>query len=173
MRDRLAGRGWYCFQDGYSGYNQISIELEYQEKNIFTCPYGTFAFKRVSYGLCNAPTIFYHCMMSIFFDIVNDTFEVFVDDFSIVGDTFDDYFLHLNRVVKYCEEANLVLNWDKCHFMVKEGIVLGHKISKRGIVVDNVKIKVIEKFASPISVKGYLDLPLACRLLSPVYKGFL
>ena len=70
MLDRLAGKGWYCFLDGYSGYYQISIAPEDQEKTTFTCPYGTFAFKRMSFGLCNAPATFQRCMMSIFSDMV-------------------------------------------------------------------------------------------------------
>uniref|UniRef100_A0A3Q7GF33 Reverse transcriptase domain-containing protein n=1 Tax=Solanum lycopersicum TaxID=4081 RepID=A0A3Q7GF33_SOLLC len=70
MLDRLVGNGWYCFLDGYSGYNQISIAPEDQEKTTFTCPYGTFTFKRLLFGLCNAAATFRRCMMSIFFDMV-------------------------------------------------------------------------------------------------------
>ena len=70
MLDRLAEKGWYCFLDGYLGYIQISIAPEDQEKTTFTCPYGTFAFKRISFGLCNAPATFQRCMMSIFSDMV-------------------------------------------------------------------------------------------------------
>uniref|UniRef100_A0A3Q7GTB1 Reverse transcriptase domain-containing protein n=1 Tax=Solanum lycopersicum TaxID=4081 RepID=A0A3Q7GTB1_SOLLC len=83
MLDRLAGKGWYCFLDGYSGYNQISIAPEDQEKNTFTCPYGTFAFRRMPFGLYNAPATFQRRMMSIFSDMVEDTIEVFMDDFSV------------------------------------------------------------------------------------------
>ena len=81
MLDRLAQKGWYCFLDGYSGYNKISISPEDQEKTTFTCPYGTFAFKRMLFGLCNAPATFQRCMMSLFSDMVEDTIEVFMDDF--------------------------------------------------------------------------------------------
>ena len=81
MLDRLARKGWYYFFDGYSGYNLISIAPEDQEKTTFTCPYGTFAFRRMPFGLCNAPTTFQRCMMSIFSDMVEDTIEVFMDDF--------------------------------------------------------------------------------------------
>ena len=87
MIDRLVGKGWYYSLDGYSGYNQISIASEDQEKTTFTCPYGTFAFKRMPFGLCNAPSTFHRCIMSIFSDMVEDTIEVFMDDFSVVGDS--------------------------------------------------------------------------------------
>ncbi|XP_015086997.1 uncharacterized protein LOC107030118 [Solanum pennellii] len=86
--------------------------------------------------------------------MVEDTLEVFMNNFSIVGDTFDDCLLNISKEVQRCEEANLVLNWEKCHFMVKEVIVLGYKVSQKGIEVDKVKIEVIEKFPHPIFVKG-------------------
>uniref|UniRef100_A0A3Q7JLM4 Reverse transcriptase domain-containing protein n=1 Tax=Solanum lycopersicum TaxID=4081 RepID=A0A3Q7JLM4_SOLLC len=88
MIDRLVGKGWYYSLDGYSGYNQISIASEDQEKTTFTCPYGTFAFKRMPFGLCNAPSTFHRCIMSIFSDMVEDTIEVFMDDFSVYGESW-------------------------------------------------------------------------------------
>ena len=136
MLDRLAGKGSYYFLNDYSGYNQISIAPEDQEKTTFTCPYGSFAFKRMPFVLCNAPTTFQRCMMSIFFDMVEDTIEMFMGDFSVVGDSFKRCLSHLSEVLKRCEDCNLVLNWEKCHFMVKEGILLGHRISVKGIEVD-------------------------------------
>ena len=81
MLDRLAGHKYYCFLDGYSGYNQIAIAPEDQEKTTFTCPYGTFAFRRMPFGLCNAPGTFQCCMMAIFSEMVEKTIEVFMDDF--------------------------------------------------------------------------------------------
>ena len=72
MLDRLSERLWYCFLDGYSGYNQISIAPEDQDKTTFTCPYGIFAFKRMPFGLYNAPATFQRCMMEIFHDMVDD-----------------------------------------------------------------------------------------------------
>ncbi|KAK0592725.1 hypothetical protein LWI29_024263 [Acer saccharum] len=111
MLERLAGHSHYCFLDGYSGYNQIAIAPEDQEKTTFTCPFGTFAYRRMPFGLCNAP------------------------------------------VLKRCEENNLVLNWEKCHFMVQQGIVLGHVISRRGIEVDKAKVEVISSLQPPKSVK--------------------
>ena len=86
--DRLAWHSHYCFLDGYSSYNQIAIALEDQGKSTFTCPYGTFAFRRMPFGLCNAPATFQRCMMSIFSDLVEEVMEIFMDDFSIYGSHF-------------------------------------------------------------------------------------
>ena len=107
MLDKLFRKGWYCFLDSYWGYNQISIAPEDQEKTTFTCPYGTFAFKRMPFRLCNAPANLYRCMMSIFADMVKDTIEVFTDDFSVVGDSFDHCLSHLAKVLKRCEIVTL------------------------------------------------------------------
>ncbi|KAL5570821.1 hypothetical protein UlMin_020418 [Ulmus minor] len=104
--------------NGYSGYNQIPLAPEDQEKTTFTCPY------------------------------------VFMDDFSVFGSSFDNCLANLSLVLQRCVDTNLVLNWEKCHFMVREGIVLGHRISVKGIEVDRAKIDVIEKLPPPINVKG-------------------
>ncbi|KAH0682220.1 hypothetical protein KY289_019972 [Solanum tuberosum] len=133
---------------------EISIALEDQEKTTFSCPYGTFAFKRMTIGLCNALATFQRCMMSIFSDMVEDTIEIFMDDLSMVGDSFDGCLMYLAELPKRCEKCNIVLNWEKCHFMVKEGIVLGHRISEKGIEVDRAKVEVIEKLPPLISIKG-------------------
>ncbi|GJT69016.1 reverse transcriptase domain-containing protein [Tanacetum coccineum] len=154
MLERLAGNEYYCFLDGFSGYFQIPIDPQDQEKTTFTCPYGTFAYRRMSFGLCNALDTFQRCMMAIFYDMIEETMEVFMDDFSVFGDSFSSCLSHLDKMLKRCEDTNLVLNWEKCHFMVKEGIVLGHKISKSGIEVDRAKVDVIAKLPHPTTVKG-------------------
>ena len=136
MLDRLVGHPYFCFLDGYSGYNQISIALEDQEKTTVTCPYDTFAFRRMSFGLCNAPATFQRCMVSIFSDLVVEAMEIFMDDFSVYGFSFEHCLKNLEIVLQRCQDKNLALNWEKFHFMVTEGIVLGHKISVAGIEVD-------------------------------------
>ena len=128
MLDRLAGHEYYCFLDGYSGYNQIFISPGDREKTTFTCMYGTFAFRRMPFRLCNAPGTFQCCMMAIFSYMVERPIEVFTDDFSMLGKYFDNCSENLKQALIRCEETNLVLNWEKCHFMVKEGIALGHRI---------------------------------------------
>ncbi|XP_070057027.1 uncharacterized protein [Nicotiana tomentosiformis] len=124
---------------------------EDQEKTAFTCPYGTFAFKRMSFGLCNAPTTFQRCMAAIFTDTMEKFVEVFMDDFSVFGSSYDDCLKNLSKVLARCEETNLVLNWETCHFMVQEGIVLCHRVSKSGIEVDKAKVEEVEKLPPPIS----------------------
>ncbi|GKE49397.1 reverse transcriptase domain-containing protein, partial [Tanacetum coccineum] len=154
MLERLAGNEYYCFLDGFSGYFQIPIDPQDQEKTTFTYPYGTFAYRRMPFGLCIAPSTFQRCMIAIFHDMIEETMEVFMDDFSVFGDSFSSCLSHLDKMLKRCEDTNLVLNWEKCHFMVKEGIALGHKILKSGIEVDRENVDVIANLPLPTSLKG-------------------
>ncbi|KAK1618757.1 hypothetical protein QYE76_024274 [Lolium multiflorum] len=94
------------------------------------------------------------CMSAIFHGFCESIVEVFMNDFSVYGNSFDNCLRNLDKVLQRCEETNLVLNWEKCHFMVNEGIVLGHKISERGIEVDRAKVEAIEKMPYPRDVKG-------------------
>ncbi|GJX70727.1 reverse transcriptase domain-containing protein [Tanacetum coccineum] len=159
MLERLAGNEFYCFLDGFSGYFQIPIDPKDQEKTTFTCPYGTFAYRRMPFGLCNAPGTFQRCMMAIFHDMIEKTMEVFMDDFSVFGDSFSSCLANLDKMLKRCEDTKLALNWEKSHFMVKEGIVLGHKISRKGIEVDKAKVD------KHVRIKSSVDVYLAKKLL--------
>nr|GEV20756.1 DNA-directed DNA polymerase [Tanacetum cinerariifolium] len=125
MLKRLAGNEYYCFLDGFSGYLKIPIDPKDQENTTFTCPYGTFAFRHMPFGLCNAPGT----------------------------NSFKPCLSHLDKMLKRCEDTNLCLNWEKSHFMVKEGIILGHKISKNGIKIDKAKVDVIANLPHPTTVK--------------------
>ncbi|WVZ84127.1 hypothetical protein U9M48_031188 [Paspalum notatum var. saurae] len=145
MLERLAKNTHFCYLDGYSGFFQIPIHPDDQHKTTFTCPYGTFAYRRMPFGLCNAPASFQRCMMAIFSDFIEDIMEVFMDDFSVHG---------TKKVLKRCEEVDLVLNWEKCHFMVTRGLVLGHVISEKGIEVDKAKIETVEKLPPPTNIKS-------------------
>ncbi|TQE03197.1 hypothetical protein C1H46_011200 [Malus baccata] len=154
MLERLAGHSHYCFLDGYSGYNQIAVAPEDQEKTTFTCPFGIFAYRMMPFGLCNAPATFQRCMVSIFSDMIEKIIEVFMDDFSVYGDSFDTCLHNLSLVLKRCQETNLVLNWEKCHFMVSHGLVLGHIISEKGIEVDKSKVELVSSLPIPTTVIG-------------------
>nr|GEY40887.1 reverse transcriptase domain-containing protein [Tanacetum cinerariifolium] len=110
MLERLAGNQYYCFLDGFSSYFQFPIDPKDQQKTIFTCPYGTFAYCHMPFGLCNAPGTFQRCMMEIFHDMIEINMEVFMDDFSIFGNSFQSCLSHLERMLKRCEDTNLCLN---------------------------------------------------------------
>jgi hypothetical protein len=118
MLERLSKHTHFCFLDGYSGFSQIPVSPEDQEKTTFTCPFGTYAYHRLPFGLCNAPATFQRCMTTIFSDFCEKIVEVFMDHFFVYGTSFDDCLSNLDRVLQRCEETNLVLNWEKCHFMV-------------------------------------------------------
>nr|GEU35690.1 reverse transcriptase domain-containing protein [Tanacetum cinerariifolium] len=154
MLERLAGKEYYCFLNGFSGYFQIPIDPRDQEKTTFTCPYGTFAYRCTPFGLYNAPGTFRRCMLAIFHDMFEKTMKAFMDDFSVFGNSFENCLSRLDKMLQTCEDTNLSLNWEKSHFMIKEGIVLGHKISKNKIEVDKAKVDVIAKLPHPMTVKG-------------------
>ncbi|RVW19162.1 Retrovirus-related Pol polyprotein from transposon 297 [Vitis vinifera] len=126
--ERVSGHPFYCFLDGYSG--------------------------RMPFGLCNAPATFQRCMLSIFSDMVEHIMEVFMDDITVYGGSYKECLLHLEAVLQRCIEKDLVLNREKCHFVVQQGIVLGHIISKNGIEVDKAKVELIVKLPPPTNVKG-------------------
>ena len=112
--NRLVGSSYFCFLDGYSGYNQIAIHLDDQEKTTFPCPFGIFAFRRMPFGLCNAPATFQRCMMTIFSDFLGESLEVFMDDFSIFGNYFESCQAHLTKILEVCVRKRLVLS-DNMH----------------------------------------------------------
>jgi hypothetical protein len=144
MLERLENHTYFYFLDGYSGFMQIPIHLDDQHKTTFTCPYGTFAYRRMPFGLCNAPASFQRCMMAVFSEFIKEVVEVFMNEFSVYWKTFVDCLTNLDKVLTRCTEVDLVLNWEKCHFMVKQGIVLEHIISERGIEVDKAKVETVE-----------------------------
>ncbi|GKD74626.1 reverse transcriptase domain-containing protein, partial [Tanacetum coccineum] len=152
--------GWRVCIDyhGFSGYFQIPIDPQDQEKTTFTCPYGTFAYRRMPFGLCNAPGTFQRCMMAIFHDMIEETMEVFMDDFlgSWVFSFSACPLAHLCQNAKTVRRNQLSSKLGEVPFMVKEGIVLGHKISKSRIEVDRAKVDVVAKLPHPTSVKGIL-----------------
>ena len=117
--ERLANFSYFCYLDGLSGFYQIPIHPEDQAKTTFTCPYGTFTFRHMPFGLCNAPATFQRCMFSIFSDLLDDCVEVFMDDFSIYGTNFSNCLNNLSKVLNRCIEHELFLNWEKFQFVAQ------------------------------------------------------
>jgi len=165
MLDRLAGKSHYCFLDGFYIYFNMCITLK--DQHTFTCPYGTYAYRKMPFGLCNAPKTLQRRMMSIFTDLMEHCIDVFMDDLV--------YMIHLliiagliSRVLERCEETNLVLNFEKCHFMVEQGIVLGHVVSRNVISVAHAKIDIISNFL-PLFYERGLIFSWTFRVLQEVH----
>ncbi|RDX82428.1 Retrovirus-related Pol polyprotein, partial [Mucuna pruriens] len=137
---------------GFSSYKKIHIAPVDQHKTTFTCPFRMFSYRRMSFGLYNASSTFERCMISIFADLLEDCMEVFMDDFIVYVESFEACLDNLSKVLCRCIDSNLVLNFEKCHFMIIEGIVLGHLVSARGIEVDKAKIDAISSLPNPASM---------------------
>ncbi|KAL1531292.1 hypothetical protein AAHA92_33985 [Salvia divinorum] len=137
----------------------IYIDPEDQSKTTFTCPFRTYAYRRMPFRLCNAPGTFQRCMMSIFSDLLEECIEIFMDDFTVYEVSFETCLHHLDVVLERCQSKNLVLNYEKCHFKVTEGIVRGHVVSVKEIQVDQAKVDVIAKLPHPTNqkeIRGFL-----------------
>jgi hypothetical protein len=100
MLEKLADHSFFCYLDGYFGYHQIPVHPDDQSKTTFTCPYGMFTYKRMSFGLCNAPVSFEWCMMAIFSNLIEKVMQVFMDDFSVYDKTFEDCLANLDEVLR-------------------------------------------------------------------------
>jgi hypothetical protein len=105
------------------------------------------------FELCNTPATFQRCMISIFSDMVERFLKIFMDDFLVFGTSFEECLHHLTLFLVRLIEKNLVLNWEKCHFMVKQEIVLGHVISHHGIEVDKPNVDLISNLPPPHTLK--------------------
>ena len=135
----MSGKQCFSFLDGYSGYNQILISPEDQDKTTFTCPWGTYAYIVLEFVLCNTPATFQRVVLGIFVDLIHDYVEVYMDDFLAYGNTFQEALDNLEKVLIRCQETNLAHSHKKCKMLLTEGIVLGYHVSSQGIKVDPAK----------------------------------
>ena len=150
--DHVAGQECFSFLDGFSGYNQVSIRKEDQLKTTFTTDWGTYAFNRMPFGLCNAPGTFQRLMMDIFQDFLKHFLEVFIDDFAVFS-RWVEHLGYLRRTFQRCRETNLKLHPGKCFFGMISGLLLGHIVSKDGIAVDIGKILVMLAILAPRNLR--------------------
>jgi hypothetical protein len=151
--DTLASKRYFSFLNGFSGYNQIQLSPEDQDKTNITCPWETFTYIVLHFGLCNSPATFQRVVLAIFYDLIHDCVEVYMDDFSIYGDSFHEELENLEKVLIRCQKTNLYLSDAKCHMLQTACVVLSHFISSPGIQVDSTKIEVISKLPAPKSPK--------------------
>ncbi|KAL3694641.1 hypothetical protein R1sor_008292 [Riccia sorocarpa] len=150
--DHVAGHECYSFLDGFSGYNQVSIREQDKDKTTFTTDWGTFAYNKMPFGLCNALATFQRLMTNIFKDFLRKFLEIFIDDFCVFGSR-EKHLEFLKKTLEKCRETQLSLHPEKCFFGVPEGILLGHRISERGIEVDWEKVKVIWELDPPKNLR--------------------
>ncbi|GJT59047.1 reverse transcriptase domain-containing protein [Tanacetum coccineum] len=150
MLERLVGNKYFCYLDGFSGYFQIPIDPMDQEKTTFTCPFGTYAYRRMPFGLCNAPTTFQRCMLAIFHDMIEESVKVFMDDFSVFGNSFDNYQNNIDKLLQRCKDAHLVLNWEKLTTSL---------VKRRNLCCDTDSLKISQKIARPLTKLLEKDTP--------------
>ena len=149
--DTVAGHSMFSFLDGYAGYNQISIREEDQLKTTFTTDWGTYAFRVMPFGLCNAPGTFQRVMMIIFQEFLHKFLEIFIDDFCVYSED-EDHLEKLEAVFQKCRSSGLCLHPDKCFMAMQQGVLLGHVISKAGIAVDQDKVGLIQGLLVPTNL---------------------
>jgi len=157
--DTLAGNKFFSFLDGFGGYNQIQIAPEDQDKTTFTCPWGTFSYRVLHFGLCNVPATFQRDILSIFADLINEGLEVYMGDFTSYEDSFDPALDTLEKVIKHCITTRLCLSHEKCYMMITKGLILGHYISAARIQVDPTKIHISLLIPTPttqMEVRSFL-----------------
>ena len=105
------------------------------------------------FGLCKSPVTFQRCMKTIFFEFLGDSLDVSIDDFFVFGNDFDNCLAHLMKILEICVRKRLVLSWEKSHFMVREGVVLRHIVSGKGLEVDKAQIEIIQNLPLPATIQ--------------------
>lgn len=150
--DHVAGHECYSFLDGFSGYNQVSIREQDKDKTTFTTDWGTYAYHKMPFGLCNAPATFQRMMTNIFQEQLRKFLEIFIDDFCVFGKR-SEHLSHLKQTFDKCRESSLSLHPEKCFFFMTSGILLGHRVSADGIAVDVEKVKVILELEPPTNLR--------------------
>nr|GEY67832.1 reverse transcriptase domain-containing protein [Tanacetum cinerariifolium] len=166
MLERLAENEFYCFLDGFFGYFQIPIDPQDQEKTTFTCPYETFAYRRMPFGLCNAPGTFKRCMLAIFHDMDEKTMEVFLDDFSVFRNSFENRLSRLDKILQRCEDTNLVLIGRRAILWSKRALSSAIRFLKMGLRSTELKSLSLLSYLIPRLLKGF-----GVFSVTPVFTG--
>jgi len=145
--------------DSFSGYNQIVVHPEDEEKTAFTTPWGTFMYVKMLFGLMNAGATFQRVMDISFAKEKDKILVIYLDDITVFSKTDEDHAAHLLRVFRKCRKFSISLNPRKSHFAMKEGKLLGHIISSKGIRVDPKQVEAIQKVKLPrnkIEVQSFI-----------------
>lgn len=148
----------FSLMDGFSGYNQIKIAHKDQEKTTCTCPWGTFCWNIIPFGLKNFGATYQRDMTTIFHDMMHTFMEDYVDDILEKSHTREDHLEILDKIFDRLEQYKLRLNPNKCNFRVTLVKLLGYIISAHGIEVDLEKVKSIMEMESPNNISQLCSL---------------
>jgi hypothetical protein len=177
--DECAGSQIFSFMDGFSGYNQIQIKPEDQHKTTFICPWGTFAYRKMPFGLKNARATFQRAMTFTFHDLKHIV-EAYLDDLAAHSRKRVDHVIHLRLVFERCRYYRIRLNPHKCIFCVKSGRLLGFLVSETGIMVDPLKVEAILQLPPPCTIRQLQGLQGKANFLrrfivnyANITKGFM
>ena len=170
--ERFEGKKWFSSMDLLSGYHQIEMDENDKKKTAIICHYGLYQYKRMPFGLCNAPRTFQRMMNKIFRPYLDEFITLYLDDILIYSDTFEEHIEHLEKVFEVLKKANLLIKLKKCKFCVDEIEYLGHIVSKNGIQVDPAKIESIKKLKPPTSITGIRSIIGLCSYYRKFVKNF-
>jgi hypothetical protein len=149
--DECAGCEAFSFMDGFLGYNQIQIKPQYQHKTTFICPWGTFAYRKMPFGLKNVGATFQRAMSFAFHDLKHIV-KAYLDDLASRSRKQKDHPMHLRLILEHCRYFRIRLNSNKCRFCVTSGRLLGFIVSTTGIMVDPLKVEAINQLPSPHTI---------------------
>ena len=152
--DLLAGSQCFSTLDLASGYRQVKMDPESQEKMAFVTHSGLFKFRVMPFGLCNAPATFQRLMEAVLAGLARDVCVVYLDDILVMGATFSEHLVNLSRVLTCLRDAGLRLKPSKCHLVRHEVEFLGHVVSSAGVAADPRKIEAVKDYPTPVDVKS-------------------
>ena len=159
--DQLGGAKYFSTLDLASGFHQIPMDQDSQAKTAFSTPYGHYEFKRMPFGLKNAPSTFQRLMDQILSGLQGNELFVYMDDIVVYASSLEEHSVKLKKLLGRLKTANLTLQPEKCHFLGKEITYLGHVITQNGVKPDPRKIEAVKNFPLPKTrknIKQFLGL---------------
>ena len=137
------------FLDGFSSYNQVSVHPDDQEKTAFTTPWGTFMYAKIPFRLMNVGATFQRAMDIAFVGLKDKFVLIYLDDLTVYSNIHEEYLQHLRRVFLKCRQFGISMNPKKSQFSLREGKLLGHIVSAKGVKIDPIRVEAIQKLSIP------------------------
>jgi hypothetical protein len=158
LLQRISGAKVMSFLDGFSGYNQVAVHPDDQEKTAFTTPWGTFMYSKMPFGLMNAGATFQRAMDIAFVGEKDKFVLIYLDDITVYSSSHEEHLKHLKRVFLKCRQFGISLNPKKSQFALRKGKLLGHIVSAEGVMIDPARVEAIQKLSLPRSKKDIQSL---------------